>query len=546
MQFFSLEYARAFGAGIFCCYDACMFWADQHARRIAERTPHTAGTYLIRDEKTASGRVHIGSMRGVAVHGLVTDVLKADGTSAEFVYEINDFDPMDGIPAELDAAVWGEYLGRPLKDIPAPGEGASNFAEYYAQEFQNVIHEAGFTPRYYRSSELYLSGKMNEVITQAIEGAALIRRIYKEISGSEKKEDWIPVSVVCEQCGKVGTTQAYAWDGNLLSYRCTKGPGGAEGCGHDGARSPYNGGAKLPWKVEWPAKWKVVGVDVEGAGKDHSTKGGAREVAEAIAREVFGVEPPYDMPYEFFLDSEGKKMSSSKGRGVSSREIADNFPPTLLRLALIGKDPLVQTSIDPHGEMLALLYDWHDRIAEKYWDGVGDDDARLFTLLYHSTPPERHYLPRFSVVVFVAQMKHVSPETEFAALKGAPLSLEEKHMLDERVAYAHTWLRTYAPEKYKYILQDTLPEKAAILSVAQRDAVRAVATAIAQGETYDGPTLHAELHAVKERLGIPPKELFSALYIIFLGRDSGPQAGWFLSTLDRDFVLKRLREASEE
>lgn len=521
-----------------------MFWADQHAEKLKARFANARRSLIVRDEKTASGRVHIGSMRGVAVHGVVSAVLCEKGVPADFLYEINDFDPMDGIPAELSSEEWTRYLGLPLKDVPAPQAGAANFAEYYAQEFQNVIMEAGFAPQYYRSSELYLSGRMNEVIKTAIERAADIRRIYKEVSGSEKKEDWIPVSVVCEQCGKVGTTNAHAWDGQELSYRCTKGPGGAEGCGFEGARSPYDGRAKLPWKVEWPAKWKVVGVDVEGAGKDHSTKGGAREVANTIAREVFGIEPPYDIPYEFFLDKDGKKMSSSKGRGVSSREIADNFPPTLLRLALMGKDPNVQTSIDPHGEMLALLYDWHDRIAEKYWSGAGDDDARLFEVLYHGTPPEYMYLPRFSVVVFVAQMKHLDPAVEFASLKEAALTQKEKDVLGERISYAHTWLGMYAPEKYKYILQDELPEKAKELSDAQKKALAEILRFVSSRESYDGPTLHAELHAVKERMNIAPKDLFSAIYASFLGRDSGPQAGWFLSTLEKSFLEDRLREAS--
>lgn len=522
-----------------------MFWADKQITAIKERFASdivAKKQLVVRDEKTASGRVHIGSMRGVAVHGVVADVLKAQGADVVFRYEINDFDPMDGIPAELPADEWGKYLGLPLNKVPSPDGIAENFAEYYAAEFKTVIAEAGFTPEYYRASELYFSGKMNEVIKIAIERAEDIRRIYKEVSGSTKEGAWLPVSMVCAQCGKVGTTQADAWNGTTVHYRCTKGPGGAEGCGFVGEGEPWDGKAKLPWKVEWPAKWKVVGVDIEGAGKDHSTKGGARDVANLIAQEVFGMTSPYDMPYEFFLDKDGKKMSSSKGRGVSSREIADNFPPTILRLALVGKDPVQQTSIDPEGELLALLYDWHDKLAEKYWGGVADDDARLFELLYHGAPPARMYLPRFSVVTFVCQMTHVNPIVEFAALKEAPLTTEEERELTERIAFAKRWLSTYAPDKYKYILQDTLPAAAQTLTDIQKSALKEVFACVEARESMDGPTLHAALHDIKTRLNIPPKDFFAALYIIFLGRDSGPQAGWFLSTLDRSFLIKRLSE----
>ena len=56
--------------------------------------------------------------------------------------------------------------------------------------------------------------------------------------------------------------------------------------------------------------------------------------------------------------------------------------------------------------------------------------------------------------------------------------------------------------------------------------------------------MHHKLHEIKTELAIEPKELFSAIYLAFLGRESGPQAGWFLSVLDREFLVRRLREVS--
>ena len=80
-----------------------------------------------------------------------------------------------------------------------------------------------------------------------------------------------------------------------------------------------------------------MGVDVEGAGKDHSTKGGARDVANHIVREIYNQTSPFDVPYEFFLVG-GKKMSSSKGRGSSAKEMSELFTPEVFRLVLIGKE----------------------------------------------------------------------------------------------------------------------------------------------------------------------------------------------------------------
>ena len=53
-----------------------MFWADRIAKEIQETDAAKNATkdspLIIRDEKTLSGRVHVGSMRGVAIHGLLS------------------------------------------------------------------------------------------------------------------------------------------------------------------------------------------------------------------------------------------------------------------------------------------------------------------------------------------------------------------------------------------------------------------------------------------------------------------------------------------
>ena len=71
-----------------------MFWADRISDEIQNRKGGKS-TLIVRDEKTLSGRVHIGSMRGVAIHGLVSETLSELGVSNKYLYELNDFDPFD-------------------------------------------------------------------------------------------------------------------------------------------------------------------------------------------------------------------------------------------------------------------------------------------------------------------------------------------------------------------------------------------------------------------------------------------------------------------
>jgi lysyl-tRNA synthetase class 1 len=537
-------------------YAKRMFWADKLAKEIQERfRPFTSSKpIIIRDEKTPSGRVHIGSMRGVAIHGVISEALKEQGVSNTFLYEFNDMDAMDGFPEYLPDD-FRQYMGMPLRTIPSPDGKAKNFAEYFADEFKEVILAAGFTPEFYNVSELYFTGKMDGAIRIALEHAADIRRIYKEVSGSQKPDDWYPLSVICESCGKVGTTKVYAFDGQKVSYRCEPHMvKWAEGCGHEGTISPFGGNAKFPFKVEWPAKWKVMGVNIEGAGKDHSTKGGARDVAAHIAKEVFNYEAPFDTPYEFFLVG-GKKMSSSKGRGSSAKEISELVPAKILRLALLGKDINQAINFDPEGDTIPVLYDLYDKLAENYWAGVKDDYARLFELIHPNRKiPSKHYLPRFSQIAFLAQMRHIDiyqqlkmslEQEKRDSSGGQPFTNEDVEEIDERIKYAGQWLDAYAPEKFVFKLQDTLPEAAKNLSDMQKKAIAELQHYIAAAvDMPTGEEIQHKLHEIKETLAIAPQDLFGALYLLFLGKSYGPKIGWFLSVLDKEFVLKRLQEVS--
>jgi len=520
-----------------------MFWADRIAKEIQLAKGSLGRPLIIRDEKTLSGRVHVGSMRGVAIHGLVSEVLEEYGVNNTFLWEHNDFDPFDSIPPYLDQDVYREHLGKPLYAVPSPEPGFSNFAEYFGAEFVSVHQKFGVTPTYYWAyRDLYGAGKMDAQIRTALDRADDIRRILKDVSGSVKDGTWLPVSVVCEKCGKMMTTRAYDWNGDTVAYVCERSPDECVPCGHEGRVAPFSGAAKLFWKVDWAAKWVALGVDVEGGGKDHSTKGGARDVANHIAREVFGIESPYDIPYEFFLVG-GKKMSSSKGRGSSAKDMSELFPNELFRLLLIGKDPMQQIDVDPEGDSVPRMYDWYDDLAQMVRDGVADDFTRLYALC--QAPENQAEIPapwqlRFSQLSFIVQMPHMDLITEAARIKGAPLTSDEEEKLNERAQYARFWLEMYAPETARYVLQEDAPT--AMFTDAQKAAFKALMTFV--DEERSGEEVHAFLHALKTDIPISPKELFSGIYELFLGRASGPKAGWFLSVLPRDYVLNRLKKGS--
>ena len=84
------------------------------------------------------------------------------------------------------------------------------------------------------------------------------------------------------------------------------------------------------------------------------------------------------------------------------------------------------------------------------------------------------------------------------------------------------------------------------LSSDQRRFLARLADVVEGRDIWRGEELHAQVHALKGELSLPAKEAFGAIYLAFLGKPSGPQAGWFLASLERRFALARLRQAAEE
>ncbi|MEK7529125.1 MAG: lysine--tRNA ligase [Patescibacteria group bacterium] len=536
-----------------------MFWVDHIADEIIKAFPGKK-SFIVRDEKTLSGRVHIGSLRGFVIHGVVAQALRERGCEVRYIFELNDADPMDGMPVYLDEKKFAPFMGKPLKDVPSPEPGFKNFPDYFGQEIKSVIEKMGFREgkeiEYVLASELYSKGIYNKWIDKVLQSPEKIRAIYKEVSGSEKGDDWYPLQVICEKCGKIGTTRVIGVHGKEVEYHCEENMvKWARGCGYNGKTDPYDGRGKLPWKVEWAVKWQGNNVDIEGSGKDHNAAGGSRDVSVRVATEVLGGHVPFNIPYEFFLFG-GAKMSSSKGKGASAKEVSDLIPPEMLRFLMIGKQPNQPIDFDPEGDTIPRLYDRHDDVARVYFGGkpeftnveIDENEKKDMKRLYHfsQTDPshaDEHFLPRFSRVAFLLQLPHIDVEKEVEKLKGGTLTVEDEKELGLRVELGKKWLSDYASERVKFELQKNTPEVARNLTPDQQKFLRDIADLMDAKES-SGEELHGAIHELRKQSPLDAKNAFAAIYIALLGKDSGPQAGWFLEALDKEFVVKRFREVS--
>ena len=91
------------------------------------------------------------------------------------------------------------------------------------------------------------------------------------------------------------------------------------------------------------------------------------------------------------------------------------------------------------------------------------------------------------------------------------------------------------------MLQDALPERAGELTTSQRAFLCQLAARL-PGVVREDSALQTAVFDVARLTPIAPAQAFKALYRVLLDRDSGPKAGNLLAFLDRDFLLKRLRE----
>lgn len=482
-----------------------MFWPDEFAEKIIKSGKYKP--YHLDDMKTPSGRVHVGGLRGVVIHDLIYKALLKRKMKASYTWVYNDMDPMDGFPDYLPDS-FKKHMGEPLYRIPSPEKGYQSLAQCYANQFTEVFNSLGVKPKIIWSSEEYKKGRFNQIVKQALDKVELIRKLYHEISGYDKPKNWYPYQVICPNCGKVGTTMVTDWDAKEVSFECKENlVEWAKGCGCKGKIEPINDNGKLMWKVDWAAHWKVIGVTIEGAGKDHMSEGGSHDLSSAICEQVFDYPTPFNFLYEWFLAKGGAKMSSSKGVGVSAVEVSKTLPAEILKFLLV-KTPYKRAIIfDPNkNESILDLFDAYDA----------------------SIKSKR--LPRFRDVVKYLQDPKIDLNKKFAKA--------DKKELNKRIKYAKIWLDKYAPEEKKV---GVIAEKVKVkLEPDQKKYLKLVARLL--DKDWQPEALQQELYETAKKSGINPKKAFQAIYLSLTGKKFGPKAAWFLLSQEKAKIIKRLQE----
>ena len=372
---------------------------------------------------------------------------------------------------------------------------------------------------------MYKEGVFNKAIKIVLDDVDKVRKVYEDMYKKKLSDTWYPFQVICPNCKKLGTTKVINWDGEKVEYECL--PNlviWAKGCGQKGKISPYDGKGKMVWKVEWAAKWFTFGVTIEGAGKDHASAGGSYDIAMELVEKVFKTKKPLKLAYEFFL-SGGKKMSSSKGLGITGDELLKVVGSERARFLMIKTEPNVAVEFSPKGtDGIPALFDQYQSFA----NSKDKDHQRV---IQFSKTAQKENLPdiRFSTIAQLAQM---------------PNAQDKIKKYEEWAEYAKVWVEKYAPESEKFTIQKELPKEVKNLSKEQKKLLSKISSEIFKD-------LHAEefqtkIYELGKELGLNGKQTFSAIYNSLLGKDHGPKAAWLILSLDKDFVKKRFEEVSND
>lgn len=525
-----------------------MHWADQ----IAERLEGKSENPVIASGISISGHIHIGHSNDVFIADSVKRALEDRGEDARVIWHADDYDPMRRVPWPLDEEKFQKYLGIPYANIPSPDPEHESFVDFFEEPFLDSLGEFGVHPEIHSSAEVYREGMLVEQIRTALKSSDEIRDILNQYRDEPLPEDWLPYDPICSECGRLATTRAFDWEDDYVYYSC-EGARYVDGCGNERKANFVEGEGKLTWRVEWPARWKMYGVDCEPFGKDHAVAGGSYDTGKEIARKIFDYEPPEPVPYEW-ISLGGEPMSSSRGQVFLLEEWLQIAAPELLRYFIFRSKAMKAKDFDP-GFPLVELYKEYRQLEKIYFgeeeisESMREQKERIYELSQVEDVPEKipQRIPFALATVMIQVARDEEHVINILERKGVLENPEdwEIELAKERLNRAENWIEKYAPEPAKFKVLDQLPEdEKDQLSQKEKECLSKLEDYLS-GKDHGPVEIHNKVYDIARDNDLKPVKLFQAIYRVFLGEKSGPRVGNFLIALEDDFVIERLREASQ-
>ncbi|MFH1456377.1 MAG: lysine--tRNA ligase [archaeon] len=506
-------------------------WADQVAQRvIAEKGDKKL--YTLAAGITPSGVVHIGNFREIITVELVERALKTLGKKTRFIYSWDDYDVFRKVPQNLPKQdVLKKYLRYPVTEVPDTLGCHKSYAEHFEKLVEDVLPEVGVNPEYLYQHKMYQKSKYAEQIKFALNNADNIAEILNEYRKDKLSKDWLPIKGYCPKC-KIDEIKFSDYDGKYnIKITCK--------CGFsESIDFRKQGVVKLPWRIDWPMRWKFEQVDFEPGGKEHSTEGGSFTTAKEIVKLFDWTAPTYQR-YDFItVKGEGGKMSSSLGNVIDLRDALEIYEPEIVRWLFAGTRPNAEFTIAFDLDVLKVYSDFDkcERIfygEEKVNEKQLEKQKRIYELSAVDKPLKKIPIqPSFRHLTMILQINglDINQVVKVYDVKGK----EDKEKIRKRATCAKNWIEKYAPEEFKFQVKEKNDVK---LKGKEKELFLEIAKKLKQKDWTD-KELHEEFYVLIKNYDVDNQEFFEIAYNIIVGKDKGPQLANFILTIGKEKIIK--------
>ncbi|ANH37369.1 Lysine--tRNA ligase [Nocardioides dokdonensis FR1436] len=424
-----------------------------------------------------SGPVHLGNLREFLTVHFVAEEIGRRGLPVRHLHSWDDYDRFRKVPAGVDPS-WADHIGRPLSAVPDPWECHRSWAEHFKEPLVTSLRALGVEMEEVSQTEAYRRGDYVEQVLQAVEHRDRIESVLaryrtkaapvaeseqeaaalaESVTGDEEPAGAgdlarFPYKPYCRQCGRDTTTAtAYDDDSTDLAYSCTS-------CGFEGTtnlRTDHEG--KLVWKVDWPMRWSVEGVDFEPGGVDHASPGSSYTVGKEVVKAVYGARAPSFVGYSFVGAGGQVKMSSSRGGVPTAADALQILEAPVLRWLYVRRQPKQAFNVD-FGPEVVRLYDEWDSLTRKAADPA-KRDAQVLSWERASSTAAAGTLATPAVVVPFRLLSSVADVTAGSADMVSRIVGDVGHEhasvadLEPRLSRAMTWMSEYVPESERTVVR---------------------------------------------------------------------------------------------
>lgn len=507
-----------------------MQWLNKVVDELISR--HPDGEILIESGGSPSGTYHLGHMRELIICDAILLELTRRGRQARHVYFVDDLDALRKVPADVPEA-YKQHLGTPLCDAPAPDGSQQSYADYFLEGLQRACADLGVDVTFIRSHKKYRSGYFVPSIERCLARLDLIRQVLEEVSNRKLPPNWTPIQVM--EGGRLKNREFIAIDTNAKTIQYKDAENETRSVQYE------KGEVKLDWRLDWPGRWWLMKVHVEPFGREHASAGGSYDTGARLMSEVYEAEAPIPVPYDsIHMAGDTKKMSASKGTALSANEGLELLPPEVIRYFMLRNMLNKPIYFDPVHGVVQLMDDFAALLAKTDWTDSEEQLLYICTRGINEAVVSR--IPFSHLVAsYQAALKDVDKTLEIIRrTEHAEVVDEDADIIRAELKFIDAWLDKRAPEDVKFALVEKVD--ADEFSDAEKKYLNQLADKInAAPVDADGDWFHKAIYEFKDSAGLEPKELFTTLYQVLIGKTSGPRAGWFLSILPRDWLIKRLR-----